>query len=153
MSSFPSRLEYHAGLDGAPGDPFGRTEFAVTADCRARLVHRHLGRVRAWTGTIDARTLEAAWAALLRGGFPHVPRHPVPGGSALRVVIAHGADGAQSATVAWHAARDLPGYDAAFPILDSIVRQMSEDTVQAAPDTLPPVVSELVPMNKADPAP
>jgi hypothetical protein len=45
--------------------------------------------------------------------------------------------------VAWHAAKDLPGYDEAFGILDSLVRQMSEDTVAAAPDTLPASITEL----------
>jgi len=145
MSDFPSRLEYNAGLESAPGDPFGRTELAIEHDGSARLVHRHVGRVRSWRAKIDLATLHAAWAALERGGFPVIPRHPVPGGSALRTLIAHHGDQKQGGHIAWNEALDLPGYNEAFPILDSIVRQISEDTVKAAPNTLPPVISELTP--------
>lgn len=145
MSDFPTRLEYNAGLENAPGDPFGRTELAIEHDGRARLVHRHAGRVRAWRGLIDRATLQTAWAALERGGFPTIPPHRVPGGAALRTLIAHVGEHRQGGHVAWNAAKDLPGYAEAFAILDSIVRQLSEDTVKATPNTLPPVISELVP--------
>ncbi len=144
MTNVPSQLEYNAGLEHAPGDPFGRTELSIEADGRARLVHRHLGRVRAWTARIDPVALATLWAALEHGGFPEVARHRIPGGAAMRTVIAHNAGSARSVSVAWHAASDLAGYREAFASLDSIVRQMSEDTVQAAPNTLALVVSELV---------
>lgn len=144
VSNFPSRLTYKAGLENAPGDPFGRTELHIEADSRARLVHRHVGRERSWTAKIDAATLITLWAALRAGGFPEVARHPIPGGSAMRTVSAQDGEREQSVNVAWNSARSLPGYNEAFAILDSIVRQMSEDTVKAAPNTLPPVVTELV---------
>ena len=144
MSDFPDRLEYNAGLANAPGDPFGRTELMVAADGRARLVHRHVGQARAWTGQVDVATLHAVWAALERGGFPQIPDHPMPGGAALRTVLAHTGAQPSGGHVAWNAARDLPGYADAFPMLDSIVRQLSENTVEAAPDTLPPVVTGIV---------
>jgi hypothetical protein len=143
MADFPLRLEYNAGLENAPGDPFGRTELVVEANGTARLVHKHIGLARTWTGQVDVATLQTAWAALERGGFPEIPQHPVPGGSAMRTLIAHGADGAKrGGNIAWHA--KLPGFIDAFPILDSIVRQLSEDTVKATPNTLPPVVTNIV---------
>jgi hypothetical protein len=143
MADFPLRLEYNAGLENAPGDPFGRTELVVDATGSAQLVHKHVGLARTWTGQVDVPTLHAAWAALVRGGFPEIPRHPIPGGSAMRTIVAHAADGSsRSCHIAWHA--KLPGFTEAFPILDSIVRQLSEDTVQATPNTLPPVVTNIV---------
>lgn len=143
MADFPHRLEYNAGLENAPGDPFGRTELVVEPDGRAQLVHKHVGLARTWTAQVDVETLHTAWAALVRGGFPEIPQHPIPGGSAMRTLFAHGADGSRrGGHVAWHA--KLPGFVDAFPILDSIVRQISEDTVQATPNTLPPVVTNIV---------
>jgi hypothetical protein len=87
MADFPLRLEYNAGLENAPGDPFGRTELVVEANGSARLVHKHVGLARTWTGQVDVATLQTAWAALERGGFPEIPQHPVPGGSAMRTII------------------------------------------------------------------
>ncbi len=50
-------------------------------------------------------------------GFPAVPRHDIPGGSAMRRLERGGA----TAYVAWHAARDLPGYAEVFELIDAIV--------------------------------
>jgi len=141
---FPTRLEYNAGLDNAPGDPFGRTELAIEADGSATLVHKRMGQTKRWTAKVDAATLAAAWAALVKGGWPTVPQHPIPGGSAMRTLIAHTAEGTQRGDVAWNGAKNLDGYNEAFPILDSIVRQISQDTVKATPNTLPPVVTDIV---------
>jgi hypothetical protein len=137
------RIEYATGLENAPGDPFGRTELVIEPDGAARLEHRHVGRHRAWTGRIDPQVLERLQAALERAGFPNVARHPVPAGATIRTLVAERDGSREGVHVAWHAAKDLPGYDEAFAILDSLVRQMSEDTVKAAPDSLPPAVAEL----------
>ena len=143
MADLPLRLEYNAGFENAPGDPFGRTELVVEANGSAKLVHKHVGLARTWTGQVDVATLQAAWDALVRGGFPEIPDHPLPGGSAIRHLVAHYAGGkVRSGNIAWHA--KLPGFVDAFPILDSIVRQLSEDSVQATPNTLPPVVTNIV---------
>jgi hypothetical protein len=144
MSDFPDRLEYNAGLENAPGDPFGRTELVIESDGRARLVHKHVGAVRTWTARVDRDPLQTLWVALERGGFPVIPHHDVPGGSAMRTLIAHVGGDLQGGNVAWNAARDLAGFSEAFPILDAIVRQISEDTVKAAPNTLPPVVRDIM---------
>ena len=143
-SELPSRLQYDAGNENSPGNPFGRTELIIDADGHARLVHRRIGSVRSWTGKVLAATLSELWEALGRGGFPDVPQHPIPGGAAMRTLVAQVGDRKLGASVAWHAAKSLPGYSEAFPILDSIVRQLSEDTVKTAPNTLPPVVSDIV---------
>jgi len=62
----------------------------------------------------------------------------------MRTLIAHEGDQKVSGHVAWNSARNLKGYRDAFPILDSIVRQISEDTVKAAPNTLAPIVTGIV---------
>ena len=144
MADFPTRLEYNAGLENAPGDPFGRTELVIEADGTARLVHKHVGAVHTWTAKVDVATLRAVWAELERGGFPEIPKHPVPGGSAMRTLLAHVGHEKQGGQIAWNAAAKLPGFHEAFAMLDSIVRQISEDTVQATPNTLPPVVTDIV---------
>jgi hypothetical protein len=144
MSAFPRRLDYNAGLENAPGDPFGRTELSLEPDGSARLTHKHVGEVRTWTAKVDVTTLQTLWDALERGGFPTIPPHRIPGGSAMRTLVAHVGDAQQTGHVAWNSAKDLAGYSDAFPILDSIVRQISEDTVQAAPNTLPPCVTDIV---------
>jgi hypothetical protein len=137
------RYEYATGLENAPSDPFGRTELAIEPDGAARLDHRHVGRHRAWTARVDPQVLERLQATLERAGFPNVASHPVPAGAAIRTLVAERHGVREGVHVAWHAAKDLPGYDEAFAILDSLVRQMSEDTVKAAPDTLPPAVVDL----------
>ena len=144
MAAFPTRLDYIAGNENAPGDPFGRTELTLEASGDAKLVHKHRGVHKTWTGKVDAATLQTLWSALEAGGFPNVPKHPVPGGSAMRVLTATVDGKALDAFVAWHAAAKLDGYKDAFPMLDSIVRQLSEDTVHASPNTLPPVVTDIV---------
>ena len=144
MGTFPTRLEYNAGLENAPGDPFGRTELCIDADGTARLVHKHIGLARTWTAKVDTATLAVLWSALEKGGWPTIPPHPIPGGSAMRTLVAHVEGAQQRGDVAWNSAKNLAGYNEAFPILDSIVRQISEDTVKAAPNTLPPVVTDIV---------
>ena len=72
------------GNENAPGDPFGRIELALEDDGRARLDHHHIGRHRAWTGTVDRAQVQAVRGALATAGFPTVPPHQIPGGSTMR---------------------------------------------------------------------
>ncbi len=137
-------IHYGTGNENAPGDPFGRTDLTIGPDGSARLDHRHIGQHRAWTGVIDDAVLQRLHAALERSAFPQVDQHPIPPGSALRTLVVESPESGRSGVhVAWHAAKDLAGYDELFEILDSLVRQMSEDSVTATPDTLGPVVSDL----------
>ena len=59
-----------------------------------------------------------------------MPDHDIPGGSAFRVLTA--ADG-RTAEIAYHAAEDMPGYQLAFPLLDRVIRQLSQDTIKMGP--------------------
>ena len=132
-------LYYGTGNENAPGDPFGRTELTLSDDGSARLEHRHIGRHRAWTGKVDPAQVDAVHSALETAGFPRVAPHPIPGGSTMREL----AVGDERVLIEWYAVEDMPGYKEAFEILDSLTRQMSGDSVQATPDTLPPSVSDL----------
>jgi hypothetical protein len=143
MSSI-ARIDYSAGNEHAPSNPWGRTDLSIEPDGKASLEHRRLGRYRAWRGSVDAATVTRVHDALAKVGFPDVPPHPVAAGATIRVLTFVEGERQRTAMVAWHAAKDLPGYAEAFEVLDSIVRQLSEDTVPLAANELPPVVTELV---------
>jgi hypothetical protein len=143
MSS-TARIAYTAGDEHSPTNPWGRTYLSIEPDGIARLEQRHLGRHRAWTGRVDVATVTRLHDALASVGFPEVPPHPVPGGAAIRTLALIEGDHRRAALVAWHAAKKLPGYAEVFEVLDSIVRQLSEDSLQLGPNKLPPVVTELV---------
>src|SRR3954451_15841263 len=132
-------LFYGTGNENAPGDPFGRTELTLQDDGSARLDHRHIGRHRAWTGKVDATQVAALRSALQAAAFPDVAPHPIPGGSTMRELVVDD----ERVLIEWYAVDGMPGYKEAFGILDSLTRQLSGDSVQATPDTLPPSVSGL----------
>src|SRR5712691_6663022 len=139
------RLTYKAGNENNPCDPIGRTELSIEPDGPARLDHfqsRHRGQ-RAWRGRVDAAAVEGIWIALDRAGFPDVARHRLVAGATLRVLSAISAAGTmRTVRVEWSIARKLPGYDAAFALLDAIVRQLSEDSVHY-PASSKPLVSDV----------
>ena len=123
-------LTYRVGNEENPGDPFGRSLLEVAPDGSARLDHFARGGIkRAWSGRVEAAALERLWAALDRAGFPQVPKHPIVGGATMRGLTV----GDRRAMVEWHAARKLAGYDEAFGLLDTIVRQLSQDIVKRTP--------------------
>jgi hypothetical protein len=126
------RIYYQVGSEHNPGDPFGRSDLVIEVDGRARLLQHTRAGQSAWTGVVAASVLDELWRALEEAGFPDFPRHPVPGGSAIRDLNVGGPEG-KSAYIAYHAAESMPGYSAAFWILDSIIRQISEDTVKVVP--------------------
>ena len=138
-------LEYRVGDVHAPDNPFGGRQLTIEPDGTARFVHLRPGSERAWAGRIDEGVLERLWAAIDRSSFPAQPSQRVPPGGALRTLIVDDGGNRAGVYVAWHGIEQLAGYDEAFPILDSLVEQMSEGTVGAVPDTLPPSVSELRP--------
>lgn len=126
-----ARLTYSIGNEHNPVDPFGRSHLVVEPDGGAQLDHYgRLGQHRAWTGRVEPAALQRLWSALQRAGFPSVAdHHPLPPDAAICRLTAEAGDVRQIADVPWHAARGLPGYDEAVAILESIVRQLSEDTV------------------------
>lgn len=143
MSAAPiTRIVYAAGNEHSPSNPWGRAELAIEASGAARLDQRQAGQHRAWTGTVDAGAVERLHTALLQAGFPTVPPHPVPGGATIRSLSVMRGDTSDSAMIAWHSAKKI-GYGEVFEILDSIVRQLSEDTVQWAPSTFPDAVRDV----------
>ena len=126
------RIYYSVGSEHNPGDPFGRSRLVIEIDGQARLDQYTRAGPAAWTGLVAASVLDRLWAALEEAGFPAMPRHPVPAGSAIRDLNVGGPEG-RSAYIAYHAAETLPGYNVAFLLLETVIRQLSEDTVKAVP--------------------
>ena len=126
-----ARLTYSIGNEHNPTDPFGRSHLVVEPDGSARLDHYgRLGQHRAWTGRVEPAALRRLWSALQRAGFPSVAgHHPPPPDAPVCSLTAEVGDRRQGAYVPWHAAQDLPGYDEAVMLLESIVGQLSEGTV------------------------
>src|SRR5436305_470927 len=123
-------LSYSVGNEHSPVDPFGRSELALTPEGGARLDQYTRGRGhQAWTGRVDGEALDRLWAALDRAGFPQVPPLRLVPDATLRILTAERNGVRASASLDYHAAARLPGYDEAFDILDSIIRQLSENTV------------------------
>jgi hypothetical protein len=126
------RIYYRVGSEHNPGDPFGRSDLVIETDGRAQLDQYTRAWHSVWIGKVAASALEKFWVALEQAGFPQFPHHPVPGGSAIRDLNVGGPE-RKSAYIAYHAAESMPGYNVAFQILDTIIRQISEDTVKAVP--------------------
>lgn len=143
LANARARLAYSVGNEHDPGDPFGRSELVIEPDGRAHLEQYRFGPPRAWTGRVQAEAFNRLWAGLERGGFPNVPRHPIPGGSAMRKLSANAGGATQTIAVAWHAAKNLPGYDEVFATLDEIIREVSQDTVRHVPAAATKIVTDV----------
>jgi hypothetical protein len=143
LANAPARLAYSVGNEHDPGDPFGRSELVIEPDGRARLEQYRLGPPRVWTGRVQADAFNRLWSGLERGGFPNVPHHPIPGGSAMRRLSAKADGTMQTIAVAWHAAKTLPGYDEAFATLDLIIRQVSQNAVPCVPASATTIVTDV----------
>ena len=133
------RVNYSVGNEHSPTDPFGRSELVIDIDGSARLDQYRHGSRSAWTGLVAPSALDELWAALEEAGFPAFPHHPVPGGSAIRDLNVGGPE-RKSAYIAYHAAEAMPGYNVAFQTLDTIIRQLSEDTVRVGSASGPRIV-------------
>ncbi len=131
MSLDRDRIAYGVGSERNPGDPFGRSQLVIEASGDARLDQHTRSGHAAWTGRVSASALESLWSALEEAAFPAMPKHPVPPGSAIRALTIGTAPAAKSVYIAYHASGTMPGYRDAFWILDSIIRQLSEDTVKS----------------------
>lgn len=136
-------VHYSVGNERSPTDPFGRSHLVIHVDGSARLdQYTRAGQV-SWTGKVVPSALDDFWRALEEAGFPSFPHHPVPAGSAIRHLNVGGPDG-KSAYIAYHAAENIPGYRSAFRILDTVIRQLSDDTVKVVPDGAATIVESIV---------
>lgn len=124
-------IAYDSGIESRP--PWGQFLLTIEGSGVAKLANSMGGRARAWTASIDGSVIERVLAALREARFPHVDSHWIPAGSALRVLsVQAGGFEAHTWPIAWHSVAKLPGYAAAFGILDAIVHEMSGDTLEIA---------------------
>jgi hypothetical protein len=137
------RLTYSVGNEHNPANPFGRNELAIECDGAVRLEHHRFGQQRGWTGSVGRAVLDRLWTALDLAEFPNIAYQRLPADSTIRVLSAESGPIRETVHVAWHAAKDLPGYDEAFMILDAIVRELSEDTVRVTSALQPPFVTDI----------
>jgi hypothetical protein len=136
-------IYYSVGSERNPGDPFGRSRLVIQVDGSARLDQYTRAGSTTWTGTVAASALDKLWGALEEAAFPDMPPHPIPAGSAIRGLNVGGPDG-KSVGIAYHAAGTMPGYHNAFYILDTVIRQISEDTVKCVPESGESIVTSIV---------
>jgi hypothetical protein len=95
------------------------------ADGHVRLEQRHVGSFEAWVGYVTRPTLQRLVDGLAEAAFPAVPPHGIPPG-ATRVLVLRGRSGdLHTPPMAWHAGGRLPGYDAVFHVLDSIIVELT----------------------------
>jgi|tagenome__1003787_1003787.scaffolds.fasta_scaffold20783520_2 hypothetical protein len=133
-------LWFTMGNEHNPSDPFGRV--VLTADDENRLALEHHSRTgdAAYTADLGPGVLDEIRAALHRGGFPDVPRRPIPAGATMRELELVTDGEPQYAMVEDFLGKELEGYRDAFAILDSITLQL---TGHAEHDTLKTPVSNV----------
>jgi hypothetical protein len=131
------RISYGVGSKHNPGDPWGHSSLTIEPDGNARLEQDTRGGLFIFTGTVVAAALDEFWKAIDESGFPEVPEHRMPAGSASRSLTI----GSQSPRlpVAYHAVGKLPGYATAFRIIDAVIRQLSLEMVKEGQPG-PPIV-------------
>ena len=127
------RVEYQAGNEHNPSDPFGRVELDLTGDGAVRVEHRGRSGNRSWTATVDSAFLDELGAALAEAGFPEAPRSlPMPGERIRRLHVTGQPCG--TVDLLWYEALQLSGYRQAFQLLDALV------TAVGGPDTGAPAL-------------
>lgn len=129
------RILYSVGSKNSPGDPWGRCTLTMELDGRARLEQDTHGGVFVFTGTVAPSALEEFWKAIEQSGFPAVPSHETPAGSASRDLTI--GDVSHQLPIAYHSVASWPGYGPAFRIIDNVIRQISLDTVKEGPPGAP----------------
>ena len=138
-------IRYSTGNEHNPADPWGRSELVLQPDGRARLDHYFSrGRpARAWTGQVGAAAVAALRAALDEAGFPAAPRPGLrPPDATLRRLLVEADGVVQQVALGWHQPPSLPGYAAAFDILDGVIRQLSSAAVPYQ-STQPEIVGDI----------
>lgn len=114
----------------------------MEVDGSARLDQFTRAGQRTWTGTVTAKAREEFWRALEQARFPGFPSHRIPAGSSIRDLNVGGPAG-KSVYIAYHEAPRLAGYAVAFRLLDTVIRQLSQDTVKVVPDGAAVVVENV----------
>lgn len=133
MSVTRGRISYGVGNKYNPGDPWGATSLVIEVDSRARLVQDALGGVFTYTGRVIPSALDRFWQALDTTDFPGMPDLSGPPGTATRILTI----GPDAAGPTAYVVSQTPGYATAFFILDTIIRQLSKDSIQAVPPSEP----------------
>jgi len=121
-------LQYSAGNEHNPANPWGRSELSVRGNGRAVLEQHHSRRpgTSTWAGQVDQQGLSALWAALEEAGFPSPPAAAaVPPDSVIRQLTVEEDGGADSVLLAG----SVPGYAAVVGLLDGLIYRLSEGTV------------------------
>lgn len=127
------RISYSVGNEHNPGNPFGRQHLVIDVDGRARLDHYTVGPHFAWTGTARSDVIDRIFRALAESDFPALPTMNMVAGATTRSLSIGNGLAARSTFLDYHKALSLPGYAVVFPLLDSLVRQLSEDEVKVVP--------------------
>ena len=140
-------LWYTIGNEFNPGDPFGRIVLTIDDAHHATLEHHWMQGNGAWEGDVAPGFLEDVRAALARGGFPHVPPHPVPGGATFRQVELVAADDPQYAMLEERFGMQSEGYKDAFVVLDALATALSGGRYRAGDAAAAPSVSNLRPLS------
>ncbi len=138
-------LTYCSGSASSPTDPFGQNTLELRGDGVATLENLFHGDRTVWTGVISPSTVDELGQVLEQAAFPKVPPHRIPAGSSLREVTLSAKGETLSTAIAWHAPHEvaeMAQYKHLFEILDSLVYQVSESTMQATSNFLPGLVSE-----------
>jgi hypothetical protein len=143
-------IHYRVGNEHSPTDPWGRSELVIHPDGTARLDHffsrpRAPGPAsRSWTGQVTPAALEQLWAQLAQAGFPAPPAgQPLPPDSTIRTLVIEADGTSAEVLLSWHRTPSLPGYAEAFDIIDGVIRQLSQDTVEY-PTKQPQIVHDVI---------
>jgi hypothetical protein len=129
----PFRLVYQSGNEHNPGDAIGLVVLTIEGDGGVRIDNRARGGLieAHFQGTTDRSVIERILGHLREGGYPEVPRHAIPAGSALRTIsIQSGTEESHCFPTAWHGVDALPGYREAYQLLDSIVTEVSRGKLE-----------------------
>jgi len=140
------RLSYEFGNEHNPTNPMGRCVLTLEPAGTLRLDHcsQFDPQHRAWTARVDAAVVERVWAGLDRAAFPAMPQHIAIPDQTIRMLSAEGDGEPRSVHIAWDVVEGLPGYEEAFALLDQIVRQASEGTLEPVPAGEPGLVTGVV---------
>jgi len=136
------RVTYEVGNENNPSNPWGRRLLEMGGEGGARLEHFGVtGDSRVWQGRVAVEVLSSLLESLSRASFPDVARKMPPPGAGMVDLRVQSESYDERAFMPCSQADELPGYRDAFRTLDSIVRQLSEGSLEATPDFVPGLVT------------
>jgi|GEM_PF-2111953 len=130
------RIWYTVGNEHNPSDPFGRVVLTIEADGSAELEHYSRMGDGAWTARVAPDVIARIRSELARSSFPHVPREPIPAGSALRHLEVVTDDEPEYAVMSAQQGERLEGFAQAFELLDAIAVRISSGAYAGGRDVL-----------------